>query len=124
MSDNFEKDLDAQIKSALSGEDRSILDATQELGWFQLGLKQFTGKLGWVVWTIVTVQIALFAVGIWCAVQFFAATETLEAVKWGISGAVLILASLQLKLSLMPQMQADRVIREIKRLQLMVASHT
>lgn len=124
MSDLFEKDLDAQIKAALSGQDQIILEATRELGWFQLGLKQFTGKLGWVVWVIVMVQIALFAIGIWCAVQFFAATEAVLVVKWGISGAVMILAALQLKLSLMPQMQADRIIREVKRLQLMVASHS
>ncbi|MGH1415007.1 MAG: DUF6768 family protein [Pelagimonas sp.] len=122
MPDVFEKDLDAQIKAALTRQDREILEATQELGWFQLGLNQFTGKLGWVTWVLIIQQLAMFVVAIWCAVNFFAATDVLPALRWGLSSAVLMLASLQIKLSLMPQMQADRVIREVKRLQLMIAA--
>ena len=114
-------DLDRMIEDALKGQDSEILRETQELGWFQLGLSQFGGKLGWVTWVVMIVQIALFAVGLYCAVQFFGATEAILAVKWGVSGSVLILMATQLKLSLMPQLQADRVIREVKRLQLIMA---
>ncbi|MEJ5217460.1 DUF6768 family protein [Cognatishimia sp. D5M38] len=114
-------DLDRMIEDALKGQDSEILRETQELGWFQLGLSQFGGKLGWVTWVVMIVQIALFAVGLYCAVQFFGATEAILAVKWGVSGGVLILMATQLKLSLMPQLQADRVIREVKRLQLIMA---
>ncbi|MGR3812988.1 MAG: DUF6768 family protein [Cognatishimia activa] len=114
-------DLDRMIEDALKGQDSEILRETQELGWFQLGLSQFGGKLGWVTWVVMIVQIALFAVGVYCAVQFFGATEAILAVKWGVSGGVLILMATQLKLSLMPQLQADRVIREVKRLQLIMA---
>jgi uncharacterized membrane protein len=111
------------IEEALTGHDRDILKGTEELGWFQLGLSQFSGKLGWVTWVVMLVQIALFVIGVYCAVQFFAAIDTLLAVKWGISGGVLMLMATQLKLSLMPQLQADRVIREVKRLQLIIARH-
>ncbi len=114
-------DLDRMIEDALKGQDSEILRETQELGWFQLGLSQFGGKLGWVTWVVMIVQIVLFAVGLYCAVQFFGATEAILAVKWGVSGGVLILMATQLKLSLMPQLQADRVIREVKRLQLIMA---
>ncbi len=113
--------LDRLIEEALQGEDRAILDATREQGWFALGLGQFRGPLGWVTWVIMATQITLFLFGAWCAVQFFGAAEPLAAVKYGISGAVLILAALQMKLSLMPQIQADRVLRELKRVELMVA---
>ena len=115
------RDLDQMIEEALSSQDRDMLAGTEELGWFALGLGQFSGKLGWVTWVIMIAQIGLFVGGAYCAVQFFAASDALMAVKWGVSGAVLILMAAQLKLSLMPQLQADRVIREIKRLQLMVA---
>ena len=114
-------DLDRMIEDALRGQDSEILRETQELGWFQLGLSQFGGKLVWVTWVVMIVQIALFAVGLYCAVQFFGATEAILAVKWGVSGGVLILMATQLKLSLMTQLQADRVIREVKRLQLIMA---
>lgn len=116
--------LDKMIKEAVSQEDQQLLEATQELGYFQLGLKQFGGKLGWVTWVIMIVQILMFLAGVWCAVGFFASSEVLIALKWGLSGAVLLLAATALKLSLMPQMQADRVIREIKRVELMIVSRT
>ncbi|UZD91772.1 DUF6768 family protein [Cognatishimia activa] len=116
-------DLDKMIKAALTGHDREILDGTEELGWFALGLKQFTGKLGWVTWVLMVVQTAMFIAGAYLGIKFLNATELLPAVKNGIGSAVLLLMATQLKLSLMPQMQADRVIREVKRLQLIMASH-
>lgn len=117
------KELDSLIEAALNAQDRDILHSTEELGYFQLGLKQFGGKLGWVTWVIMLIQTSLFLTGAWCAVQFFGASDLLMVVKYGISGAVLLLMSLIMKMSLWPQMQADRVIREVKRLQLLVASH-
>lgn len=113
--------LDDMIEEALSDRDRAILEATQEQGWFALGMNQFRGKLGWVTWVIMLVQTVLFFAGVWCAFGFFGATDVLAALKWGLSGAVLLLAGMQLKLSLMPQMQADRILRELKRVELMLA---
>ena len=113
--------LDQLIEEALRTEDRAILEATEEQGWFQLGRAQFRGKLGWVTWVVMIVQVALFVIGAYCAVQFFAAGDILLALKWGLPGAVLILMALQMKLSLMPQIQADRVLRELKRTQLLLA---
>jgi len=114
--------LDELIEEALRDEDHEIIAATSEQGWFQLGLSQFSGKLGWVTWVIMITQAILFLAGVWCAIYFFNATEPLSAIKWGISGAVLILIATQLKLSLMPKMQADRVLRELKRLELILVS--
>ncbi len=113
--------LDQMIKEALEAEDRKIWAETEELGWFALGRKQFRGKLGWVTWVIMSVQTVMFLASIWCAAQFFASSDVLLALKYGIAGAVLMLAALAMKLSLMPQIQADRVIREVKRLELMLA---
>jgi len=113
--------LDQMIEEALRDQDRSILEATEEQGWFALGLGQLSGKLGWVTWVIMLVQVALFIAGAWCAVQFFNAEQMLPALKWGLSGAVLIVVATQLKLSLMPQIQADRILRELKRVELMLA---
>lgn len=113
--------IDDLIREALEDGDRKILDQTEELGYFALGLSQFSGKLGWVTWVIMIVQTSLFIFGVWCAVQFFAATDVLMALKWGLPSAVLLLMGITLKLSLMPQMQADRIIREVKRVELLLA---
>ncbi|MEO0912390.1 MAG: DUF6768 family protein [Pseudomonadota bacterium] len=122
MSKTEMSKLDRMIEEALEGEDKRVFAETGELGYFALGLSQFGGKLGWVTWVIMLLQGAMFLAAVWCGIRFFGAVEVLAAVKWGISGAVLSLMAIQLKLSLMPQMQADRVIREVKRLELLVAS--
>lgn len=114
--------LDDLIREALEDQDKAALAETEELGYFALGLNQFSGKLGWVTWVIMLVQGALFLGGVYCAVKFFGATEALAATKWGITGAVLMIIATNLKMSLMPQMQADRVIREVKRLELLLLS--
>ncbi|MEM8541237.1 MAG: DUF6768 family protein [Pseudomonadota bacterium] len=113
--------LDDLIEEALSVEDRDILDATAEQGWFELGLSQFSGRLGWVTWLIMVLQVTMFLIGFWCAYQFYNSSELLPALKWGISGAVMMLMGIIVKMSLVPQMQADRILRELKRLELILA---
>lgn len=113
--------LDDMIREALEGEDRKIFEETQELGFFPLVFSQFRGKLGWVAWILTIVQTSLFLIGLWCAVRFFQSTEIMHALRWGFSGAVLWIFGLNIKLSMLPQMQADRVIRELKRVELMLA---
>jgi len=114
--------VDVVIREALEGEDTDILKQTEELGFFPLVFSQFRGKLGWVAWLLTFVQTALFLTGLWCAVRFFQATDVLPALRWGISGAVLWIFAINIKLSMMPQMQADRVIRQLKRVELLLAA--
>lgn len=123
MKQDKTQQIDQMIELALSQRDRDILEGTEELGWFSLGLKQFSGKLGWVTWVLMIVQTSMFIAGVYFGIKFLNATEVLPAVKNGIGAAVLLLMATQLKTSLMPQIQADRVIREVKRLQLMIVSH-
>ena len=59
--------LDELIESALKSEDQQLLEETRELGFFALGLKQFTGKLGWVTWVIMAVQGLMFLTGVYGA---------------------------------------------------------
>ena len=113
--------IDQLIEEALSEEDRVIREATAERGWFALGIAQFRGKLGWGTWVIMAVQTTMFVAAVWAGWRFYAATEVLAAVKWGLSAAVLAILALQMKLSLMPQIQADRILRQMRRLELMLA---
>ncbi len=112
--------IDEQIKQALSEQESKLLEAAPEPGYFELAFGLFRGRLGWISWLVMVVQATAFVFGVWFAFRLFASTDVLEAVKYGFSAAVLILVALQVKLSLMPQMQADRVLREIKRLELLL----
>ena len=113
--------LDRLIEEALSEQDEDMLRETKELGWFALGASQFSGKLGWVSWVIMITQTALFFLAVWTGWHFFAASDVLTALKWGLPSATLMIVASILKTSLMPQMQADRILRELKRVELMIA---
>ena len=112
--------LDDLIKEALSSQERDILKDTEELGWFALGIDVFKGKLGWITWVIMITQMILFFIGVYCAWQFYAATEVIPALQWGISGAVVLLMGALMKFSMMPQMQTNRILRELKRVELLI----
>ena len=111
--------VDEVTKNAMSEQEAEIVSSIEELGYFALGLSLFRGKLAWVTWVIMLVQGAMFVAGVWCAVHLFAATDSLEALKWGLSAVVLILMAGQMKMSYMPQLQAERVLRELKRIELL-----
>jgi hypothetical protein len=113
--------LDQLIEEALSDQDKEIMRETRELGWFALGASQFTGKLGWVSWVLMITQTALFLLAVWTGWQLFSSADVLTALKWGLSAATLMIVATILKTSLMPQMQADRIMRELKRVELMIA---
>jgi hypothetical protein len=112
--------LDRMIAEALDDEDRALLDSIEEPGFFALGLGQFRGKLGWVTWVLMVVQTVMFLAAVWCGWHFYTATELLPALKWGLTAAVLAVLATQLKMALVPQMQADRVLRALRRVELMV----
>lgn len=115
------ENLEGMIKNLLKDEDQYILSETEELGYFALAMSIFRGKTGWVSWVIMFAQTFIFIASVWCAMKFYAATEVLLAVKWGISAGVLLLAAMMTKLSLMPVMQASRILRELKRVELLLA---
>ena len=112
--------IDELIKQALDEQESELLEAAPAPGYFQLAFGLFRGPLGWMSWLVMGVQSAMFVLGAWFAWRFYGSTDVLEALKWGLSGAVLILGALQLKLSLMPQIQADRVLLALKRLELLL----
>ncbi|MBL4807329.1 MAG: hypothetical protein JKY31_08575 [Rhodobacteraceae bacterium] len=112
--------LDDLINEALSVQDQEILAGTEEQGWFALGTDVFKGKLGWISWVLMITQTCLFVLGVWLAWQMFSATEVISALQWGFSATVTLLMGGMLKMSLMPQLQANRVLRELKRVELLI----
>ena len=110
--------LDTVISEALSEEDRALLASMHEPGFFSLGLGLFRGPNGWVSAVLMVVQSVMFLVSVWCGWRFFAAAEVMEALRWGLPGAVLFIVATQLKMALFPQMQADRILMALRRLEL------
>lgn len=116
------QDIDRMIEEALDGEEQALFrDTAREPGFFEQAFDLVGGPNGWVNVIMIVVQAALFVAGVWAGWRFFGAETALSALHWGLPAAVMVLASLIIKLGMMPQMQANRLMRELKRLQLQAA---
>ena len=116
------RDLDELIDEALDAEERALLRSIgEEPGFFAQAVGLFGGPVGWVNVLIMVIQAVSFIAGVVAAWHFFAAEDAHQALRWGLPGAVLLLTSLIIKMGMWPTLQSNRVIREIKRLELQLA---
>jgi len=113
---------DRPAATTLADDDLGLPEGGQEPGFVVLALSTMRGPQGWVARVLLVVQTVMFFAAIWAGWNFFAATEVLAALKWGLSAATLLILATQLKLSLVPQMQANRVILALKRLEQRLAA--
>jgi hypothetical protein len=114
--------LDQMIDEALSSEDRSLMAEVPEPGFFGQFFGQFRGPDAWVNW-LTSIALLVFAVlAVTSAYRFFFATEIVDVVRHGILAAVSIVIIGMFKLYFLNEMQAARVIRAVKRLELIIAT--
>ena len=114
--------LDQLIAEAFAEEDRSLIEETGEQGIFRQLTGVFQGRNAWVHWLVTLAMLAYAGVALWAAWQFFTAAEVLVVLRWGVIGTVSILVIGMLKLYLLGEMQTERVIRQLKRVELRLAS--
>jgi hypothetical protein len=116
------RDLDDVIDEALTREERDLLARIgEEPGFFGLAFGLFGGKLGWVHLILMVVQGIMFVAGVYAAWQFFEAAEPVTQLRWGLPAAVLLILSTMLKLAVWPGIHADRLMRQLKRIELRLA---
>ena len=114
--------IDQMIAEALAEEDRTIVAETQELGLFAQMAGQYHGRNAWVNWLSTLALFAYAALALWSAWKFFTAADVMAVAFWGILLAVAILAIGMIKLYLLSKIETDRVLRELKRVELMLAA--
>ncbi|HEX8528032.1 MAG TPA: DUF6768 family protein [Allosphingosinicella sp.] len=116
------RDLDSMIDEALGEEEREVLRRIGEQpGFFERALGMFGAGTRWFVLLMMVIQLLLFIAGAWMAWMFFEAADPVTQLRWGLPAAVLLLMSLAIKLSVVPSIHANRIIIELKRLQLQLA---
>jgi hypothetical protein len=115
------RNVDEILSRAMSAEERDLLARLPEPGLFGASAALFRGRLGWINLVLMVVQGAAFIAGAYAAWRFFGAADTFAQLRWGLPAAVLLLLSAMLKAMMWPAVQADRVIREVKRLELRLA---
>jgi hypothetical protein len=116
------RDLDNLIEEALGKEERDLLARIgEEPGFFGMAFGLFSGRLGWVNMIMVAVQALTFVAGAYAAWMFFEAGDTVTQLRWGLPSAVLLILSTMIKVSMWPEIHANRLMRELKRIELQLA---
>ncbi|WP_270375699.1 DUF6768 family protein [Marinicauda sp. Alg238-R41] len=114
-------DLDDMIRNALDDEEQGLLhELEREPGFFERAFAMAAGPTGWVNLLLMGTQAVFFLIGVWFAWQFYQQDSALAALHWGLPSAVLVIVGALLKTSLMPVMEANRLARDIRRLELRI----
>jgi hypothetical protein len=107
------------IDEAITAEERDLLNRIgDEPGFYAQAFAAFRGSTGWVTAVMMAAQTLLFVAGAFAAWRFFEATDPVAQLRWGLPAAVLLLMALIIKMAWWPAIHANRVIRELKRLEL------
>ncbi len=116
------RDVDDLIEEALDQEEREILARIgEEPGFFGMAFGLFSGKLGWVHILMTVVHALAFFAGAYAAWMFFEAADPVSQLRWGLPSAVLLILATMIKMAMWPIIHADRLMRELKRIELQLA---
>jgi uncharacterized protein DUF6768 len=116
-------DVDRAIRQSLSAEDTELLDrlgADQAL--HRQVLDTFQGRLRWINVGGWLAGIVLFGVACAMTWRFVRAQEIGEMLRWGAASAVAFAGLALVKIWFWLELEKNAVVREIKRLELQVAS--
>jgi hypothetical protein len=110
------------IDEALGQEESELLRRISgEPNLVERALGMFGAGVGWTVALMMVIQTALFVAGVWAGWNFFEASEPVTQLRWGLPAAVLLLMSLIIKLAVAPAVHHNRLMRELKRVELQIA---
>ncbi len=116
------RDLDKMIDDALIEEESELLRQIGEKpGFLEQAFGMFGAGVKWTVALMMVIQTLLFFGGLWAAWNFFQAAEPVTQLRWGLPAAVLMLMALSIKLAVAPAIHTNRLMRELKRIELQIA---
>lgn len=121
MKKDLEK-IDLLIKEALSEEEAKFYDELEEQNLFGKLGTVYRGKMGWLAMIMNVMHLLIFALFVYCIVQFFGTDQTNSLIKWASAGFLCMIAMGMLKLYVWLQMDKNDILRELKRLELQVTA--
>ncbi|MGB5461108.1 MAG: DUF6768 family protein [Eudoraea sp.] len=121
MNKKTEK-IDELIKETLSKEEAAFYDELEEQNLMGKIGEVYKGKLGWLAAIMNVVHLLMFMAFVYCIVQFFNTENTNELIKWASAGFLSMIAMGMLKLFVWMQMDKNDILRELKRLELQIAT--
>lgn len=115
------RNVDELIDEALDAEERELLRTLDEPGFFSQAFGVFRGPTGWINVVMMFWQAVMFIAGVWAAWHFFEATDTVTQLRWGLPAMLLLIFAGMLKMALIPRLESNRLLREMKRIELQLA---
>jgi hypothetical protein len=116
------RDVDAMIDEALGAEESELLRRIGgEPNILERALGMFGAGVNWMVGLMMVIQTMLFLAGAWAAWMFFESGDPVTQLRWGLPAVVLLLMSLAIKLAVAPAIHANRIMCELKRIELQIA---
>lgn len=112
--------LDQKIAETLGPDDRRLFEDLRDPGFLHTALGIFSGRDSWPARAIYVSVVVMFLAGLWTGWHFLSATDPLSALRWGLPSAVLMVMAVVVKVALMPRIEAERLLRAIERLELLL----
>ncbi|MEO9964317.1 MAG: DUF6768 family protein [Reichenbachiella sp.] len=119
---NQNEEIDEMIKAVLSKEEATFYDNLHEQNLFEMVGGLFSGKLKWLGVINVTFTLVFTIIGFYCLVQFMEVEATNDLIRWGVGLMACMMATSMMKIWNWNQMDKNAILREIKRLQLLIAN--
>lgn len=113
--------IDELIGQALTEEDRALLASHSEPGYLTQAFGLFRGPMAGVMWLVNIASGAAFLGGAYAVWRMFGASDSLVAVKWGVASLFLFQVTTMCKTFMANRMEANRLLRELKRVELQVS---
>ncbi len=113
--------IDDLIGQALTEEDRALLASHSEPGYLAQALGLFRGPMAWVMWMLNVASGVAFLAGAYAIWRMFGTSDPLVAVKWGVASLFLFQVTTLCKTFMGSRMEANRLLRELKRVELQVS---
>lgn len=114
-------DIDKKIQAALRRHDHNHA-FTDDPNLAEEVIAAFRGRHRWLSALMVILNLVFFAGAIWAAVGFYHADSVPEQLRWGALAAVLIAIVMFMKLWFWLEMHSNRVLREVKRVELLLVA--
>ena len=113
--------FDDLIGKALTEEDRALLASHSEPGYLSQAFGIFRGPMASVMWLVNIAAGIAFLAGGYAVWQMFDTLDPLVAIKWGIASLFLFQVTMLCKTFMGNHMEANRMLRELKRVELQVS---
>ncbi|GAB5473062.1 MAG: hypothetical protein Mars2KO_11610 [Maribacter sp.] len=114
--------IDAIIKETLTAEEAKFYEELEEKNLLGKLGEVYRSKVGWLAIIMNIMHLLLFGVFVYCLVRFFGTESTNELIKWASAGFLCMIFMGMLKLYVWMQMDKNDILRELKRLELQVAT--